>query len=87
MGGARKGPSQKAESTDQILNSIARSLDLLVKLKVKELFADRKQNDVILELHSVGCRPVEIAGALGTTPNSVNPVISRARKKGSKRGK
>lgn len=71
---------QEALGTDELLQSIARSLNLLVKLKVKEAQGDRKLNEMILLLHSLGCRPVEIADALGKTANDVNPVISRARK-------
>jgi hypothetical protein len=82
-----KGTNQEASATDQILQSIVRSLDLLVKLKVKEAQGDRKLNEMILLLHSLGCRPIEIAEALGKTPNHVNPVISRARKGGGKRKK
>jgi len=83
----RTGTSQETPATDELLQTIARSLDLLVKLKVREAQGDRKLNEMILWLHSVGCRPVEIAEALGKTSNDVNPVISRARKDGPKRKK
>lgn len=78
---------QETLATDKLLQSIARSVDLLVKLKVKEAQGDRKLNEMILFLHSLGCRPIEIAEALGKTSNDVNPVISRARDKGGKRKK
>ncbi len=87
MSPTRKDASQKAPATDELLQSIARSLNLLVKLKVKEAQGDRKLNEMILLLHSLGCRPIEIAEALGKTPNDVSPVISRARKGGDKRKK
>jgi len=83
----RKGESQETPVAKEILDSIARSLNLLVKLKVKEAQGDRKLNEMILWLHSLGCRPKEIAGALGKTSNDVNPVISRARRGGGKRKK
>jgi len=70
-----------------LLQSIVRSLALLIKLKVKEAQGDRKLNEMILVLHSLGCRPKEIAEALGKSPNDVNPVISRARKEGGRRRK
>ncbi|MGD0267392.1 MAG: hypothetical protein ABSD47_20980 [Candidatus Methylomirabilota bacterium] len=76
----RKDTNQETTATDELLQSIARSLNLLVKLKVKEAQGDRKLNEMILFLHALGCRPIEIAEALGKTPNDVNPVISRARK-------
>lgn len=82
-----KEATQETPATDEILQSIARSLNLLVKLKVKEAQGDRKLNEMILLLHSLGCRPIEIAEALGKTSNDVNPVISRARKGGDKRKK
>jgi DNA-directed RNA polymerase specialized sigma24 family protein len=81
----RKQATGEAPTAGEILQSIARSLNLLVKLKVNEAQGDRKVNEMILLLHSLGCRPVEIAEALGKTPNHVNPVISRARKAGGKR--
>ena len=87
MSPIRTGTSQDTPSTEEVLQSIARSLDLLVKLKVREAQGDRKLNEMILWLHSLGCRPVEIAEALGKTSNDVNPVISRARKGGVKRKK
>ena len=87
MSPIRTGTSQDTPSTEEVLQSIARSLDLLVKLKVREAQGDRKLNEMILLLHSLGCRPIEIAEALGKTSNDVNPVISRARKGGGKRKK
>ena len=85
MSPIRTGTSQETPATEELLQTIARSLKLLVKLKVSEAQGDRKLNEMILWLHSLGCRPVEIADALGKTSNDVNPVISRARKSGGKR--
>jgi DNA-directed RNA polymerase specialized sigma24 family protein len=79
MSSTKKIPTQKAPPTEEILQSIARSINLLVRLKAKELQGDRKLKDMILWLHSLGWRPAEIAEALGKTDNDVNPVISRAR--------
>ena len=87
MSRKRKEAAQKMPGTDEILHSILRSLNLLVKLKVKEAQGDRTLNEMILYLYSLGCRPIEIAEALGKTSNDVNPVISRARKVGDKRRK
>lgn len=87
MSPMRKEVIQETPATDEVLQSIARSLNLLVKLKVKEAQGDRKLNEMILLLHSLGCRPIEIAEALGKTSNDVNPVISRARKESSRRKK
>ena len=87
MNARGKGVIQEAPRTDELLGAIAQSLNLLVKLKVKETQGDRKLNEMILLLHSLGCRPVEIAQALGKSPNDVNPVISRARMSRSKHKK
>lgn len=77
-----KFASQDAQTTDELLQSLSRSVNLLVKLKVKDFQGDRKLNEMILLLHSLGCRPIEIAEALGKKSNDINPVISRARKGG-----
>jgi len=81
----KKDADEETLAPDELLQSIARSLNLLVKLKIREAQGDRKLNEMILLLHSLGCRPKEIAEALGKTPNDVNPVISRARKEGATR--
>jgi DNA-directed RNA polymerase specialized sigma24 family protein len=80
MGLNSKEASLETPTSAESLQSIARLLSLLVKLKIREAQGDRKLNEMILLLHSFGCRPIEIAEALGKTPNDVNPVISRARK-------
>lgn len=72
--------SQSPLATNDILRSIGRTLYLLLRLKVKEAQGERKLNEMILFLSSLGWRPTEVAEALGKTPNDVNPVISRARK-------
>ncbi len=84
MSRPRQNAEQEAPTNEQLLASIGRSLNLLIRLKTKEIQGDRKLNEMILLLHSLGCRPVEIAEALGKTANGVNPVISRARKSGKK---
>lgn len=67
-------------TSDELLRSISRSLNLLLKLKIREAQGDRKLNEMILLLHGLKFRPKEIADILGKTANDVNPVISRARK-------
>lgn len=68
------------DGSSEYLGKIARSLDLLVKLKVRESQGDRSTKDMILLLNSFGCTPTEIAKALGKTPNDVSPVLTRAKK-------
>lgn len=69
-----------SDGNSEALGKIARSLDLLVKLKVKESQGDRSTKDMILLLNSFGCTPTEIAKALGKTPNDVSPVLTRAKR-------
>jgi DNA-directed RNA polymerase specialized sigma24 family protein len=72
--------TENEPNTQDILQSVARSVNLLVKLRVREAQGERTQNEMILFLHSLGCRPVEIADILGKSANDVNPVLSRSRK-------
>ena len=80
MSPTKKNPHQEEQAYDKLLQSIVRSLNLLVKLKVKEAQGDRKLKEMVLLLHSLGCRPMEIAEVLGRTSNDINPIISRSRK-------
>ena len=75
-----------ADELTDLLNQIRRSLDILVRLRVQEACAGRSQKDSIILLDSVGCHPTEIAEILGTTTNSVNPTLSRARQKAKSGG-
>jgi DNA-directed RNA polymerase specialized sigma24 family protein len=81
----RENEEDQMATPNELLRSIARSLDLLVKLKIRETQGDLKLNEMILMLHGLGLRPKEIAGALGKSANDVNPVLSRARKSGDAR--
>ncbi len=76
----RNDHSASASMDGDALSEIQSAVRLLVKLKLKEIQGDRSTNDMILMLHELGCRPVEIANALGKTQEHVNPVISRNRK-------
>ena len=88
MSKPKKAVEQETPPAEKLIESIARSVNLLVKLKAKEAQGDRNLKDMILMLHSLGCRPMEIAEALGKTRNDVNPVISRSKKpKSVKQGK
>ncbi len=64
-------------STEDLLRSIDKSLSLLVKLRLREARGDRKLKDMILELHGFGYGPTEIASLLGTTRETVAPILSR----------
>ena len=82
MSKPKKAAEQETHPAQKLIESIACSINLLVKLKVKEAQGDRNLKEMILMLHSLGCRPIEIAEALGKTLNDVNPVISRSKRRG-----
>lgn len=60
---------------DQKLDEIARLLTVLVRLETKT------QADAIREMSKSGIRPSRIADLLGTTANTVNVTIVKAKKK------
>lgn len=66
------------------LRVIGRKLNQLISLKVHEIKGEKSQNEMIILLNGLGFSPTEIATLLGTTTNSVNPVLSRSRKKKGK---
>jgi hypothetical protein len=68
----------RQSSADDLLRSIDKSLALLVKLTLREARGDRKLKDMVLELHGFGYGATEIAGLLGTTRETVAPILSRA---------
>lgn len=67
------------------LERISASLDLLIRLILEALQEDKSQKDRILYLNSAGVPPGRIAEILGTTPQTVYPTLSRARKHSRKR--
>ena len=63
--------------------NVMKKMDVLIRLLVVNLLSDSvKQKDHILRLSSVGFHPKEIADILGTTSNTVNVTLSRARSEG-----
>jgi len=65
-------------------------LDLIMRLlAITTLEGKTSQKDKILELSSLGFAPTSIAKLLGTTVNTVNVTLSKARKEGKRnqRGK
>jgi DNA-binding CsgD family transcriptional regulator len=83
---SRKKNKTAVRRTDEvdeisILNRMTRLLEILVRLDLQTMKGDHTQNDMILMLDSVGCRPSEIANLLGTTSNTVNVSLSNAKRK------
>lgn len=66
---------------DKSLQNLERKLDQLIALKVHELRGDQSQKDMIVLLDQLRFSPSEIARLLSTSPTSVNPVLSRERKR------
>lgn len=59
-------------------------LELLVKLRLGEIGADKSLTEMIHFLHGHGCDGGQISRLLGKDPNSVNPILSRHRAKSKK---
>ncbi len=64
-----------------------RLLESLVRLKLFEARGEKKQKEMILFLDALEFTPSEIAKYLGTTVNSVSPVISREKRKAIRKSK
>jgi DNA-directed RNA polymerase specialized sigma24 family protein len=65
---------------------ISKKLDILTRLLALSLVGERKQQDQIMLLNSIGLQPKEIAEMLDTTPNTVRVTLSTMRKNKRKRG-
>jgi hypothetical protein len=64
---------------DPVVKQIARSIELLVRLKVEELRGDRNQSDMIRFLADRGATATEIASLMTIKRTTVDPIVSRAR--------
>ncbi len=60
---------------DQNFDELARLLAVLIKLQM------HTQSEAILEMSRSGLGPTRIAELLGTTPNTVNVTLAKAKKK------
>ena len=67
------------------LGKTARLLEILVRLDLQNQKGERSQNEMILMLDSIGCAQSEIAHLLGTTTNTVNVALYKAKKKAKKK--
>lgn len=64
-----------------LLARIGRLLEILVRLNLETSRGDRSQSEMITLLDSLGCGQTEIADLLGTTANTVNVALHRAKRK------
>ncbi len=69
------------KNTEEI---IAAKLDTIIKLLALSAGEGKKQVERIRLLSAVGLTPKEIAGAIGTTPNTVRVALSTLRKRSRK---
>ena len=84
---ANKTGIREPDDTDEmsLLGKISRSLEILVRLNLHTMRGDRSQSEMISMLDSVGCGGSEIAKLLGTTANTVNVSLHRAKRKAGKK--
>jgi hypothetical protein len=76
------------EGQDDELSLLRRTVSLLetlVRLNLISVQGDKSQNEMIFTLDSMGCRQSEIAHLLGTTKNTVNVSLYKAKKRGLKK--
>jgi len=70
-----------AKKADPQLSEISKKLDTLIRLSALDLVRDTKtQKEQIALLSDAGFRPVEIAGILGTSRNTVDVTLHTIRK-------
>ena len=83
----KKASAIASDERDELVlfRKITRLLEILVRLNLKNMKGDRSQNDMILLLDSVGCGQSEIADFLGTTANTVNVSLYKAKRKPGKK--
>ncbi|HUE57093.1 MAG TPA: sigma factor-like helix-turn-helix DNA-binding protein [Candidatus Udaeobacter sp.] len=83
-----KEPSRREDAEldeTSLLAKAVRLLEILVGLQVQAAKGGRTQAEMITLLDSAGCGRKEIAGLLGTTANTVNVTLHRAKRKAKKK--
>lgn len=78
----REANSEADELTT--LRTIARYIGVLVRLHLQAQKGDRSQNEMISMLDAMGLGQSEIAELLGTTANTVNVSLYKAKRKAVK---
>lgn len=69
------------------IQNVARSLELLLRLKIEEIRGDRSQTEMIGLLGRLGATAAEIAAMLGAEVKTVAPILSRAKGSGKKKSR
>lgn len=77
----------KAAAQSDPIATLTRSVDLLVRMKVHEIKAERSQREMIKLLFEMGARNTEIASMLNLKSTTVDPELSKLRKGGSAKPK
>lgn len=82
-----KSTARRADESDELsaLNKMARLLEILTRLNLQTMRADRSQAELISMLDSLGCGQTEIARLLGTTPNTVGVTIHHSKKRSKRK--
>jgi DNA-directed RNA polymerase specialized sigma24 family protein len=71
---------RQVKKTDPI-ERLIRLVELLVRLKLREINTGRSQKEMILLLGDVGMGGGEIASHLGISRTTVDPTLSKARRR------
>ena len=68
--------------TPEEFKALSEKLDAIIRLLAASVVQGQKQRDQFKLLHSAGFTPKQIAGLLGTTPNTVSVELYKMRKEG-----
>lgn len=64
---------------DDVTKRIARSVEMLVRLKIEEIKGSRNKTDMIRFLAGIGATSSEIVSFLAVPLTTVSPIVSKAR--------
>jgi hypothetical protein len=80
-------PAASGDSDNErsLLRRTVSLLEILVRLNLIGVQGNKSQNEMIFALDSMGCGQTEIAHLLGTTKNTVNVSLYKAKKRGLKK--
>ncbi|MFA5388314.1 MAG: hypothetical protein WC312_00985 [Candidatus Omnitrophota bacterium] len=66
---------------EKSLSDLSKKVDMVIKLMIAGLTADKQLTDQVKILALAGIKPKDIADILGTTPNTVSVLLSRNKRK------